>query len=64
VIYNVRQSTITFVSPENLTIVYQQYVANSGDTTVAPGAVGAIFNSTRATPRTAGFGSVNSAQTM
>jgi hypothetical protein len=54
-----RQNQVQFNSPTDLTIRNPQYVANAGDTTLAPGAVGTVLNSTRLQPRNAGFGAAN-----
>ena len=54
-----RQTTVTFRSPTDLTVVNPQYVANQGDTTLAPGVTGTILNSARLQPRNAGFGAAN-----
>src|SRR5947207_15741415 len=54
-----RQNTVTFRSPTDLTIVNPQYVANAGDTTLAPGATGTVLNAARVLPRNAGFGAAN-----
>jgi hypothetical protein len=54
-----RQNQIQFNSPTDLTVRNPQYVANAGDTTLAPGAVGTILNPTRLQPRNAGFGAAN-----
>ncbi len=51
-----RNTSVTYRSPTDQTILNPQYVANEGDTTLAPGAVGTILNSTRLQPRNAGFG--------
>jgi hypothetical protein len=51
-----RNTTVNYRSPTDQTILNPQYVASQGDTTLAPGAVGTILNSSRLTPRNAGFG--------
>jgi hypothetical protein len=50
--YNIttRQSTVTYVSPTNLTVVNNEYNADG------------TINSSRLTPRTAGFGAATAAQ--
>ncbi len=52
--YNItgRQSTVTYASPSNLTIVNNQFNADGS------------LNSSRTTPRTAGFGAANGAQNL
>jgi hypothetical protein len=52
--YNItaRQSTVTYVSPTNLTVVNNQYNADG------------TVNSSRLTPRTAGFGAASNAQNI
>jgi len=54
-----RNSSVNFRSPTDLTILNPQYVANAGDTTLAPGATGTILNAARLQPRNAGFGAAN-----
>ncbi len=51
-----RNTSVNYTSPTDLTVRNPQYVANAGDTTLAPGAVGTILNSNRTQPRNAGFG--------
>ena len=54
-----RQTSVTFRSPSDLTVLNPQYVANAGETTLAPGAVGTVLNTARLKPRDAGFGAAN-----
>jgi len=54
-----RQTTANFRSPSDMTLTNPQYVANAGDTTLAPGAVGTVLASGRDLPRNAGFGAAN-----
>jgi hypothetical protein len=51
-----RNRSVNFTSPADQTVRNPQYVANQGDTLLAPGATGTILASTRLTPRNAGFG--------
>ena len=64
VVYNARQAQLQLNSPTDLTIRNPQYVAKEGDTTLAPGAVGSVINSTRLLPNNAGFGAVTGAQNL
>jgi len=64
VVFNARQTQLQLNSPTDLTIRNPQYVANTGDTTLAPGAVGTVLNSTRLLPNNAGFGAVSGAQNL
>ena len=64
VVFNARQTQLQLNSPTDLTIRNPQYVANAGDTTLAPGAVGTVLNSTRLLPNNAGFGAVSGAQNL
>jgi hypothetical protein len=61
VIYTARQTTLQFNSPTDLTIRNPQYVVAEGDTTLAPGAVGTVLNSSRLLPNNAGFGAATGA---
>ncbi len=57
---NGRQTNANFTSPTDMTLRNPQYVANAGDTTLAPGAVGTVLAPGRDLPRNAGFGAANS----
>ena len=61
---NARQTQLQLNTPTDLTIRNPQYVAKEGDTTLAPGAVGSVINSTRLLPNNAGFGAVTGAQNL
>jgi len=61
VVFNARQAQLQLNSPTDLTIRNPQFVAKEGDTTLAPGAVGTVPNSTRILPNNAGFGAVTGA---
>ncbi len=54
-----RNTTAAFRSPTDQTLTNPQYVANAGDTTLAPGAVGTVLGPNRDLPRNAGFGAAN-----
>jgi hypothetical protein len=54
-----RNTTVNYTSPTDLTIRNPQFVANAGNTTLAPGAVGTILTQGREQPRNAGFGAAN-----
>jgi hypothetical protein len=54
-----RNTTVNFNSPTDLTVRNPQYVANPGDTTLAPGAAGTVLNAARLKPKDAGFGAAN-----
>ena len=54
-----RQNQAQFNSPTDLTLRNPQYVVNTGDTTLAPGATGTVLAAGRDLPRNAGFGAAN-----
>jgi hypothetical protein len=51
-----RNASVNYTSPADQTVRNPQYVANQGDTLLAPGAAGSVLVPTRLTPRNAGFG--------
>jgi Carboxypeptidase regulatory-like domain/TonB-dependent Receptor Plug Domain len=64
VVINGRQTQVQFNSPTDLTVRNPQFVANAGDTTLAPNATGSVLNSSRLLPKDAGFGAATGAQNM
>jgi hypothetical protein len=54
-----RNTTANFTSPTDMTLRNPEFVANAGDTTLAPGATGTVLAAGRDVPRNAGFGAAN-----